>query len=222
MIRSRSSPDPPSAARSPSEPTRHPSQALKLLVSRLESRPRSRVLDLGPAVGRNVAFLAGFSCKLFIADLHQTLFPRSPAAAAPTPLATRLARDLPAIEGGPMDAILAWDLLNYLEPGEIEVLGRELRRYCRFGTILLTMISTLKEMPGRARSFEIADRESLVYGDAGRVSRLSPRYKEPDLGRLLADFKVETTYLLRNGMQEYVLEYRPVSNDWPAAGQESG
>ncbi len=222
MIRSRPGSDPAFTARPSSGPERHPSQALKLLVARLESRPRSRVLDLGPAVGRNVAFLAGFSCKLFIADLHQTLFPGAAGALSPTSLASRLARDLPAIEGGPMDAILAWDLINYLEPPEIEALGVELRRYCRTGTTLFTMISTLKEMPGRARSFEIADRDTLIYGDAGGVGRLSPRYKEPDLSRLLPDFKVETTFLLRNGMQEYVLDYRPMPKEWPAAGRESG
>jgi hypothetical protein len=191
-------------------PPAHHSLALEILLRHLEERGRHRLLDLGPATSGNIGFFAGFSCKLYIADLHETLF-SDPAARATDPAAFErsLMADLPSTGGLPVDAILAWDLLNYLQPEEVAALARCLRPLAARGTLLFTLISTHKEIPDRPVRFEILGRDSLRYETGGRLRRPSPRYKEPDLARLLSDYTVESSFLLRNGMQEYLLGYQP-------------
>lgn len=189
---------------------RHQSLALPLLIKRLGGGLRRRVLDLGPAVGGNVAYLAGLSCRVHIADLHQSLFPTGEARPAMTGEAFRslLARDLPSAEG--FDVVLAWDLLDYLEESRIRILSRHLARLVPAGSLLLLLVSTRREIPDRPNRFEILDSDHLAYDlDAGLL-RPGPRYKEPVLHRCLPEFEVESTFLLRNGIQEYLFARRPI------------
>ena len=125
-------------------------------MKRLEGGLRRRVLDLGPAVGGNVDFLAGLSCRVQIADLQQSLFPSDEAR--PTisgeDFQALLDHDLPPGEG--FDVVLAWDLLDYLEESRIRILSRHLARLCPAGSLLLVLVSTRREIPDRPNRFEIA------------------------------------------------------------------
>jgi hypothetical protein len=68
------------------------------------------------------------------------------------------------------------------------------------------MIITRREMPGRPQTFHIVSSDRLLYKTSGGFSvRPCPAYKEPDLLRLMPQFKIKSTYLLRNGVQEYLL-----------------
>ncbi len=189
-------------------PDQHQSLALGLLVRRLGDGRRRRVLDLGPAIGGNVAFFAGLSCQVHIADLHQSLFPPGGPRVRPEPRAFEelLARDLPPPEH--FELILAWDLLNYLEPTHIVLLARRLEAFSRPGTTLLAMVSTRKEIPDRPTRFEVHDPQHLRYGTDSSLLRPCPQYKEPELSRSMTAFEVESTFLLRNGVQEYLFSYK--------------
>jgi len=60
-------------------------------------------------------------------------------------------------------------------------------------------------MPSQPIRFRIVDTDTLSYTIDSSLERPSPLFKEPDLKRWLPDFEVETSFLLRNGFQEYVL-----------------
>ncbi|MDX1501439.1 MAG: class I SAM-dependent methyltransferase [Thermoanaerobaculia bacterium] len=185
---------------SDTEPQEHRSLAFDHLLHWFERRGARQILDLGPALGCNVSFLSSLPSKLFIADLPQSL--ATPAAGGD--FAALLERELPALDDRSLDAVLAWDLLNYLQPPQIEVLARRLARCCAPGALLFSIVILSPEMPDRPRRFEIGGRDTLRYRGPGRARRSSPRYTEPDLRRWLAGFDVDVTYLLRNGMQEYL------------------
>ena len=51
----------------------HQTLALGHVLHELERKRRPRVLDLGPALGASVRFLAGYSVQLFIADLYRSI-----------------------------------------------------------------------------------------------------------------------------------------------------
>lgn len=200
----------------------HQSPCLKLLFDRLQSGGRHLILDLGPAVGENVQFFAQLSCKLFIADLYESLF--APATRQPDSHRTfrkLLKTDLPSTDGQAVDLILAWDLLNYLEPEYLRVLAEALASYCHRGTQLFAMVATHKEMPAKPTVFRIRDYEHLIFRPDEQWRRPSPRYTEPDLVRGLPDFEVDVSFLLRNGLQEYLLNYRPsnTGDGTPAGGR---
>ena len=189
---------------------RHQSLALPLLVKRLGGGLRRRVLDLGPAVGGNVGFLAGLSCRVHIADLQQSLFPAGEARPAISGEAFRslLDNDLPSGEG--FDVVLAWDLLDYLEESRIRILSGHLARLCPAGSLLLVLVSTRREIPDRPNRFEIVDSDHLDYELETSLLRPGPQYKEPVLHRCLPEFEVESTFLLRNGTQEYLFARRSI------------
>ncbi|MEE8279039.1 MAG: class I SAM-dependent methyltransferase [Thermoanaerobaculia bacterium] len=190
--------------------SQHHTLALELVLHNLQRQERPRVLDLGRAIGANVSFLTHYSCKLFIADLFQTLRGHRDGLDWDAMVLDRtLAEHLPYRDQSCFDLIFAWDLLNYLDRQELEVLGRHLSRLCKRSGLLFAMLSTRKQIPDRPTDFRILDLETLAYDNPSKMRRPCPLYKEPDLARLMSDFEVETSFLLRNGMQEYVLALRP-------------
>ena len=168
------------------------------------------MLDLGPAVGENVRFFAQLSCKIYIADLYDSLF--APSARRPEgrkAFEMLLERELPSTGGNAVDIILAWDLLNYLDIEQQQVLAAALAGYCHRTTQIFAMIATHKEMPARPTLFRVLDSRHLSFEADRQWQRESPRYTEPDLRRGMPDFEVDVSFLLRNGLQEYILNYRP-------------
>ncbi len=164
------------------------------------------VLDLGPASGSNVSFFAERGCKLFIADVNSSLFGSSNPPDRAEALDLALARDIPATES--FDLVLLWDLLDYLDDAEIRSLGSHLRPVCHATTLLYAMISIRKEIPDRPSRFEIRNVGSILYSPGSQFQRPAALHREPELAKLMPDFEVESTYLLRHGMQEYLFRRR--------------
>lgn len=190
--------------------TEFESPCLKLLFERLSTGGRHLILDLGPAVGENVRFFARLSCKIYVADLYESLFaPSSRQPESNRAFQSMLGRELPSVDGQAIDVILAWDLLNYLTGDQQQILAAAIAPYCHQRTLLFAMIATRKEMPAKPTIFHILDREHLSFEPDRQWRRTSPRYTEPDLRRGMPDFEVDVSFLLRNGLQEYMLNYRP-------------
>jgi SAM-dependent methyltransferase len=187
----------------------HQTLGLGGVLRELERKRRPRVLDLGPALGASVEFLARYSVQLFIADLYRSV--RSSTGQLP-PDASRLRRlleeQLPVPEDGPFDLVLAWDLLNYFATDQLEALGQHLGALCRPGGQMFALVATRGPISDRPRTFEIIAHDALRYGANAAAERPIPGYRETALERLLDAFAVQTSYLLRNGMQEYIFTRR--------------
>jgi len=187
----------------------HNSLALKHALRRFRALGGSRVLDLGPAIGRNVQFLSTFISKLFIADLYGTIWKQAGTSGLDRVKLDRiLSHDLPPTSQKPIDLILVWDLLNYLDRDQVTTLGRHLAGLCRRDSVVLALLSTQRTIPELPGRYLMLDPETLRYENASKRERRSPGYKEPDLEKLMPAFEVETSYLLRSGIQEYVLTTR--------------
>lgn len=209
MARSTSNPSSRQPTYSDSAGKTHHSLGLKHALRRFHSTGGSRILDLGPASGRNVQFLSRFASKLHIADLYQTLVGSQERRRLDRARFVRiLSRDVHSPDKQPVDLILAWDLLNYLDREQLSLLGQQLAGLCCRDTVILSLISTHKLIPKHPTRFLIIDAETLWYDNDSKIDRPAPLYKEPDLDRLWESFAVETSFLLRNGMQEYVLTPR--------------
>ncbi len=215
------------------------SLALPGLVERLDGDRKCRILDLGPAHGATVEFFSQYSCKLYVADLYRSLkahrvdqgidrppdspdkFDKLDRPDKPDRLdgpqdedeaaeRTRIFDELLAYDGDTrFDLVLAWDLLNYLEPEQIEVLSRRLARFSHGGTKLFAMVAIHKEIPARPCAFKIRDAQTLEYDSPTHRTRAAPRHTEPALRRLMSGFDVDSTCVLRNGLQGYVFTFAP-------------
>jgi hypothetical protein len=187
----------------------HHSLAMKYALRRFRALGGSRVLDLGPALGRNVQFLSPFISKLFIADLHATLRSQSGRSSLDRARFSKVLKsDFPATDQRPVDLVLVWDLLNYLDREQVTTLGQHLARLCRRDSLLFVMLSTLQTIPELPGRYLMLDPETLRCENDSKRERRASGYKEPDLEKLMPAFEVETSYLLRSGIQEYVLTPR--------------
>ncbi len=188
-----------------SGPERFSSLALGNLLAPLRSDGKHYVLDLGPASGSNVEFFSGFRCKIYVADLFDA--PASkPAAEAKQGRVHphQLHRQLVIEDGTHFDIVLAWDVLNYLKATALVELFGQLRQFCRQGTMVHALIWGRREIPAKPMRFAITDDRHVTYEVSSPVTRTNPRYAPREMERLMAGFHVSRSYLLRNGMQEYI------------------
>jgi hypothetical protein len=190
-------------------PGEHPSLALGQLLAEAAPGAGCSVLDLGPASDVTVHFLADLGCRVRFAALFEAL---SSHGALPGTGSLRFEtlceQVLKLAPDERLDLIFAWDLFNYLTPGEISRLAGVLAPACHPGTRLLCLISIRPSIPAVPFSFTILDAGRLLYESAEPGLRPAPRYPEPTLARALRGFRPERAYLLRNGMQEYVFTHR--------------
>lgn len=185
------------------EPEVHRSLALAALCEELRRR-KVQVLDLGSAVGSNVEFLSQYGCKLFIEDLYAALSSRTPGEgdlAGPHFFAEFLA--LP--EDTRFDVVLAWDLFDYLHRKELAAFSEQLRNLTHRGALIFALISYHKTIPAQPYRFRIKDEQHLLYERRTGAERPSPRLAPAEVTGLLKGFRVDRSFLLKHGIQEYLL-----------------
>jgi methyltransferase family protein len=119
-------------------------------------------------------------------------------------LAGRFGQLLAFPEETRFDAVLIWDLINYLERREVAALARQLARFCRPGAMLFALISILKQIPAEPMRFRILDQEHLAYETRTAAVRPCPRYAPAELNELLRGFRLDRSFLMRHGTQEYL------------------
>jgi methyltransferase family protein len=191
------------------EPQVHRSLALAALLEEFRRSRKLQVLDLGPAVGSNVEFLSQFGCKIYIEDLFAALEARGAgegngggegAEAGPQ----FFADFLPTSESASFDVVLAWDTFNYLSRKELGYLIRHLSPFCHPGTLVFALISFQKQIPARPIRFRIVDPQKLAYEMRTTAVRPAPRFTPAEMNDLLRGFRVDRSFLLQHGIQEYL------------------
>jgi len=183
----------------------HTSLALKALCQALDEERKYSILDLGPACGVNIEFLSRYSSKIRVEDLYKTLIAASFFERGEEPFDESVfGRILSIPSQERFDIILTWDLLNYFKTDEFRALAKYLSAFCTRGTFFFAICSILKEIPAVPINFKIAGSETLLYDASSTEMRPCPRYAPRDLGLLMTGFRVHNSYILRNGMQEYL------------------
>jgi len=162
------------------------------------------ILDLGRPCGDNVAFFSKLRCKLYIADFFRSLT-EDGARARLDAGAFRAAcsRHLDFAAETRFDLILAWDLFNYLELSEVEILMRHLERFSDRWTRVLALVAIYQKVPDQPFEFRVLADDRLRFETVSDRLRPAPRHKEPDLVSRMRGFEVESCLLLRHGMREY-------------------
>jgi hypothetical protein len=184
-------------------PEIHRSLALPAVFAALSRGHKLNVLDLGAALGSNVERLSEFGCRLDIEDLYAS---KSAAAEGGTLGPEFFAELVAPEEGRQFDLVLAWDLFNYLDRKELASLGRRLRQLCRPGALVFALVSYHKTIPAQPIRFRFIDQDQdqLIYERRTMVERPGPRFAPAEFNELLRGFRVDRSFLLRHGIQEYL------------------
>ncbi|MDY7093563.1 MAG: class I SAM-dependent methyltransferase [Acidobacteriota bacterium] len=186
------------------------SLALPFIFEQLRQRPGQGVLDLGPAAGSNLETLAALGCRLHVTDLYRGLAEANAAHGDNDGSFGQVCDELlPPAGGEPYEVILAWDVLDYLGRPELTALMQRLIPLCHSGTQLFCMVSIRRQIPARPLAYRILAPDRLAAIGNQEATRPGPRYHQPDLLRAMPGFEVRKSFLLRHGMQEYLLTYRP-------------
>jgi hypothetical protein len=176
------------------------------------------VLDLGQACSETLRFYAELPSKIYFAGFFSDL-----KGLAPEPeeglkrFNKALEESLPFAARTRFDLVVTWDIFNYLRLDEVEALTTYLRRFMSESAPLVSLIWYQRRIPAQPQRFALLDAESLEYRPTSQAEMDGPRYKEPDLLRAMHSFRVSKSFLLRNGIQEYVFQPRPQSQSVPDA-----
>jgi hypothetical protein len=182
----------------------HRSLALAGLFAGISARSKLEVLDLGSAVGSNIEFFSPYGCKLYIEDLYTELVTSLGSGDDERIGPAFFESFLNFPEGTRFSAVLAWDLFNYLERRELAALSSYLARYCQPGAQLLALVSIAKQIPQQPYRFKIVDAEHLSYERQSAAERPCPRYAPAELAELMHGFRLDRSFLMRHGIQEYL------------------
>ena len=188
----------------PASPPAHRSQALRALLDSLRPESRSTVFDLGSPVAGNIRFLSSLKCRVRIADLHRSLGAESIENRRAEAMGATFERLLPLAPDERFDALLAWDVFDYMRPDQVSSLMARLTPACRPEALVLVLASTRRQIPAVPRRYRILDRENLAAEGPLEPVRDGPCHAQSGLRRMMPGFSVRHSVLLRSGIQEYL------------------
>ena len=164
-------------------------------VTEVGARTAPVVIDLGPAIGSNVAFLGQeFACKLFIEDLLARRANGSSGSGPPLRLRQ---------PDGSVDGILCWDVLDHLAPAARPLLVAELVRVLRpSGVLLLYHRVEVAPHPDRVVYEIVSPRRLCLHRDGAASVRVERALKHRELELIFGKFTAVKTVLLKNRMRE--------------------
>ena len=182
------------------------SPGLELLTRRVASLGRPRILDLGPPREPTVQYFSQYPCVIHIEDLLRTLAEDPGMSAPEEERDVEGAVDRAIVHGDDVrfDAVLGWDLFDYLDAATVRAVTRRIASYCRTGTILFIMSSNHESIPSEPGRFTIVDERHLRFERIGVVGRTGPGYSPRGLERIMPDFRLQHSFLLGGGMQDYI------------------
>jgi hypothetical protein len=184
----------------PSE-TVHASRTLAQFLSLLFARPAAELVDLGPVVGANVAFLGErIGCKIHVEDLYADL-DRHARQDALDRLPEFLGRRF-ALSNASVDAVLCWDVFDYLGAAAATVLAAELTRLLRPSGALLGFFGGGGPDERRYTKYVIEDEAHLRYRFYAAGCGRGPVLQNRDIGHLFAGLELVGSVLLKSGVRE--------------------
>src|SRR5215813_864619 len=143
-----------------SDETVYQSKTLSKFLSEVYARQKAVLIDLGPAIGSNISYLGErVGCKIHVGDLYTDL-DRHAREGMFNRLPEFLERRFPLSDGS-VDAVLGWDVFDYLGSSAGAVLAGELIRLLRPGGLLLGFFATRPSEDTRFAKYFIEDESRL-------------------------------------------------------------
>ena len=152
------------------------------------------MLDLGPAIGANIAFLGQRTgCKIHVKDLYADLGEQ---------FAESLDARFADYDAESIDAILCWDIFDYLAPGTGDALARRLIPLLRPGGALLAFFGGSIAGEKTYTRYVIEDEGHLRYRAAAAPSSRQRILNNRDILALFPGLTVSDSVLLKSGLRE--------------------
>ena len=176
------------------------SPGVNAVLSSLDKNNKNNILDLGTMNQNNVSFFSSYNCKLFVEHI------------APSLQAINDGSDIDDYllnygEQTQFDAILAWDIFNYLDLPQLARLISRIKKNCKADTLLHTVMYTGESIAEVPRQFGLWADKSLQISHSPNEPRDYPQYNTFDLLSHLPQFVAQDTWLNTEGMLPGTVEY---------------
>jgi predicted SAM-dependent methyltransferase len=179
-------------------------KVLAKFLKALANRESPVVLDLGPVVGSNVSFLGEqLGCKLRVEDLFSDidrLTREQKLDTLPAFLEQRF-----AFEPESLDAVLCWDVLDYLDKPAATIVTTQIVRWLKPGGVVLCFFSTVANPAPVYTRYVITDTEHLQHRTSPAAHGRRTIYANRDIERLFVGLGVIESFLLLNKTREVLL-----------------
>ncbi|MFK7955555.1 MAG: hypothetical protein AB8B96_05625 [Lysobacterales bacterium] len=175
-------------------PAGYESRAFRLWLDTLPGREghSPRILDLGRVHARTLSFFQNLGARLGVMDLDLTT------------VGTAFEMQLETYrDWGPFDGVLGWDLPNYLAEEELVVLGKWLEAHTTPPCPVLICMATRTPYADSPVQYSIETDTTLITESSEGGSK-TERHPPNVIKRAWPAFAPNRSYLLRNGMQEFV------------------
>jgi hypothetical protein len=190
--------------------TMYVSKTLARFLDLLFARPAAEVVDLGPVIGSNITFLGErVGCKIHVEDLFSDIdrhVQRDKLDQLPEFLGGRF-----PVPASSIDAVLGWDIFDYLAPMAATALAGELMRMLRPGGLFLGFFGARASDDPRYTKYFIEDETHLRY--RFYPSACSRRWvlQNRDINIMFAGLEICETVLLKSGVREILFRKRVLS-----------
>lgn len=204
------------AARAPESPgATRVSNGLKEFLWNLDGLGRGTLLDLGPAWQTTLNFFIerGFRVssedilrgwKVFLTD-EETRLREDPDARekldmTPKGRAARFLAENLQYARASFDAVLLWDLLDYLEPALAKQMVENLTELLRPGGVILAMFHSKK--PEGFQRYRVADSNTLQVISSAVICSAQRVYQNREIQDLFARYRTMKSFVGRDQLRE--------------------
>ena len=190
--------------------TGYASKTLARFLDLLFARPAAVVLDLGPVIGSNITFLGErVGCKIHVEDLYADI-DRHIQHDKLDQLAEFLSGRF-SMPDSSVDAVLGWDVFDYLAPGAAAALASQLMRLLRPGGVFLGFFGARASDDPRYTKFVIEDETHLRFRFYPSACKRRWVLQNRDINIMFAGLEICETVLLKSGVREILFRKRILS-----------
>jgi len=190
--------------------TTYASKTLARFLDLLFARPNAEVVDLGPVIGQNITFLGErVGCKIHVEDVFSDIdrhVQNDKLDQLPEFLGGRFS--LPASS---IDAVLGWDVFDYLAPMAATALASELMRILRPGGVFLGFFGARASDNPQYTKYFIDDETHLRYRFYPSACTRRWVLQNRDINIMFAGLEICETVLLKSGVREILFRKRILS-----------
>jgi len=190
--------------------TLYASKTLARFLSLLFARPAPEMVDLGPVIGSNITFLGErVGCKIHVEDLYADIdrhVQHDKLDQLPEFLGGRF-----SVADSSIDAVLGWDIFDYLAPMAATALAGELMRILRPGGVFLGFFGARASDDPRYTKYLIEDEMHLRYRFYPSACTRRWVLQNRDINIMFAGLEICETVLLKSGVREILFRKRILS-----------
>jgi hypothetical protein len=168
------------------------------------------MVDLGPVIGSNITFLGErVGCKIHVEDLYADIdrhVQHDKLDQLPEFLGGRF-----SVADSSIDAVLGWDIFDYLAPMAATALAGELMRILRPGGVFLGFFGARASDDPRYTKYLIEDEMHLRYRFYPSACTRRWVLQNRDINIMFAGLEICETVLLKSGVREILFRKRILS-----------